>query len=200
MITLNLCSSLIHVFMLQWCSRCIPFIYLISFFICVIQSRAACTPPRRKPLESDFETIKLISNGAYGWVRQSLGLPDSVTLWTSKCPYNKEEKKKCRICCGNFSSYTSLNSFIRNSWLEFISEWWSRSLIFSVGSLDSFSLPLSYLYLLSSAHLSCNLCYFLFYNAELCIWCATRKHINVLPWRRSTGKTWFLGTKSSRFL
>ncbi|XP_042353001.1 microtubule-associated serine/threonine-protein kinase 3 isoform X2 [Plectropomus leopardus] len=33
-----------------------------------IQSRAACTPPRRKPLESDFETIKLISNGAYGAV------------------------------------------------------------------------------------------------------------------------------------
>uniref|UniRef100_A0AAY5KJY3 non-specific serine/threonine protein kinase n=1 Tax=Esox lucius TaxID=8010 RepID=A0AAY5KJY3_ESOLU len=30
--------------------------------------RAACTPPRRKPLESDFETIKLISNGAYGAV------------------------------------------------------------------------------------------------------------------------------------
>uniref|UniRef100_A0A096MI59 non-specific serine/threonine protein kinase n=1 Tax=Poecilia formosa TaxID=48698 RepID=A0A096MI59_POEFO len=33
-----------------------------------MQSRAACTPPRRKPLESDFETIKLISNGAYGAV------------------------------------------------------------------------------------------------------------------------------------
>uniref|UniRef100_A0A7N8XAF7 non-specific serine/threonine protein kinase n=1 Tax=Mastacembelus armatus TaxID=205130 RepID=A0A7N8XAF7_9TELE len=31
-------------------------------------NRAACTPPRRKPLESDFETIKLISNGAYGAV------------------------------------------------------------------------------------------------------------------------------------
>uniref|UniRef100_A0A3Q1CLU4 non-specific serine/threonine protein kinase n=1 Tax=Amphiprion ocellaris TaxID=80972 RepID=A0A3Q1CLU4_AMPOC len=28
----------------------------------------SCTPPRRKPLESDFETIKLISNGAYGAV------------------------------------------------------------------------------------------------------------------------------------
>ncbi|KAM3865567.1 microtubule-associated serine/threonine-protein kinase 3 [Diretmus argenteus] len=36
--------------------------------VCVIQSRAACTPPRRKPLESDFETTKLISNGAYGAV------------------------------------------------------------------------------------------------------------------------------------
>uniref|UniRef100_A0A667YIR2 non-specific serine/threonine protein kinase n=1 Tax=Myripristis murdjan TaxID=586833 RepID=A0A667YIR2_9TELE len=33
-----------------------------------VHSRAACTPPRRKPLESDFETIKLISNGAYGAV------------------------------------------------------------------------------------------------------------------------------------
>ncbi|XP_034051981.1 microtubule-associated serine/threonine-protein kinase 3 isoform X1 [Gymnodraco acuticeps] len=33
-----------------------------------MQGRAACTPPRRKPLESDFETIKLISNGAYGTV------------------------------------------------------------------------------------------------------------------------------------
>ncbi|XP_033993723.1 microtubule-associated serine/threonine-protein kinase 3 isoform X2 [Trematomus bernacchii] len=33
-----------------------------------MQGRAACTPSRRKPLESDFETIKLISNGAYGTV------------------------------------------------------------------------------------------------------------------------------------
>ncbi|KAM9323068.1 microtubule-associated serine/threonine-protein kinase 3 [Pholidichthys leucotaenia] len=33
-----------------------------------LQSRAMCTPPRRKPLESDFQTIKLISNGAYGAV------------------------------------------------------------------------------------------------------------------------------------
>ncbi|XP_028328235.1 LOW QUALITY PROTEIN: microtubule-associated serine/threonine-protein kinase 3 [Gouania willdenowi] len=33
-----------------------------------VHSRAASTPPRRKPLESDFETIKLISNGAYGAV------------------------------------------------------------------------------------------------------------------------------------
>ncbi|KAG7263270.1 hypothetical protein CRUP_011263 [Coryphaenoides rupestris] len=32
------------------------------------EGRAACTPPRRKPLESDFDTIKLISNGAYGAV------------------------------------------------------------------------------------------------------------------------------------
>lgn len=40
---------------------------LCVFFPFWMQSRAACTPPRRKPLESDFETIKLISNGAYGW-------------------------------------------------------------------------------------------------------------------------------------
>ncbi|XP_063057993.1 microtubule-associated serine/threonine-protein kinase 3 isoform X4 [Engraulis encrasicolus] len=32
------------------------------------QNRSLLTPPRRKPLESDFETIKLISNGAYGAV------------------------------------------------------------------------------------------------------------------------------------
>lgn len=30
------------------------------------QSRALVGPSRRKPCESDFETIKLISNGAYG--------------------------------------------------------------------------------------------------------------------------------------
>ncbi|XP_036376788.1 microtubule-associated serine/threonine-protein kinase 3 isoform X1 [Megalops cyprinoides] len=30
--------------------------------------KSVCTPPRRKPMESDFETIKLISNGAYGAV------------------------------------------------------------------------------------------------------------------------------------
>ncbi|XP_028832485.1 microtubule-associated serine/threonine-protein kinase 3 isoform X2 [Denticeps clupeoides] len=32
------------------------------------ENRTGCTPPRRKPLERDFETIKLISNGAYGAV------------------------------------------------------------------------------------------------------------------------------------
>ncbi|XP_041967712.1 microtubule-associated serine/threonine-protein kinase 3 isoform X7 [Alosa sapidissima] len=32
------------------------------------QNRLLLTPSRRKPLESDFETIKLISNGAYGAV------------------------------------------------------------------------------------------------------------------------------------
>ncbi|KAL2090132.1 hypothetical protein ACEWY4_014820 [Coilia grayii] len=32
------------------------------------QNRSLLTPSRRKPLESDFETIKLISNGAYGAV------------------------------------------------------------------------------------------------------------------------------------
>ncbi|XP_076880842.1 microtubule-associated serine/threonine-protein kinase 3 isoform X8 [Brachyhypopomus gauderio] len=31
-------------------------------------NKSVVTPPRRKPLESDFETIKLISNGAYGAV------------------------------------------------------------------------------------------------------------------------------------
>uniref|UniRef100_A0A3Q3W3I0 non-specific serine/threonine protein kinase n=1 Tax=Mola mola TaxID=94237 RepID=A0A3Q3W3I0_MOLML len=41
---------------------------LILGFSIINLSRAACTPPRRKPLESDFETIKLISNGAYGAV------------------------------------------------------------------------------------------------------------------------------------
>uniref|UniRef100_A0A8B9KQA5 non-specific serine/threonine protein kinase n=1 Tax=Astyanax mexicanus TaxID=7994 RepID=A0A8B9KQA5_ASTMX len=34
----------------------------------VIHISSVLTPPRRKPLESDFETIKLISNGAYGAV------------------------------------------------------------------------------------------------------------------------------------
>ncbi|KAJ8278687.1 hypothetical protein COCON_G00057530 [Conger conger] len=33
-----------------------------------LENKSACTPPRRKPLESDFETMKLISNGAYGAV------------------------------------------------------------------------------------------------------------------------------------
>ncbi|XP_035269769.1 microtubule-associated serine/threonine-protein kinase 3-like isoform X7 [Anguilla anguilla] len=33
-----------------------------------VENKSACTPSRRKPLESDFETIKLISNGAYGAV------------------------------------------------------------------------------------------------------------------------------------
>uniref|UniRef100_A0A3P9H8G0 non-specific serine/threonine protein kinase n=1 Tax=Oryzias latipes TaxID=8090 RepID=A0A3P9H8G0_ORYLA len=35
---------------------------------CLQCSRAVCTSSRRKPLEGDFDTIKLISNGAYGAV------------------------------------------------------------------------------------------------------------------------------------
>ncbi|KAA0707869.1 Microtubule-associated serine/threonine-protein kinase 3 [Triplophysa tibetana] len=37
------------------------------------QNKSLPTPPRRKPLESDFETIKLISNGAYGLLINSMG-------------------------------------------------------------------------------------------------------------------------------
>uniref|UniRef100_A0A674PA72 non-specific serine/threonine protein kinase n=1 Tax=Takifugu rubripes TaxID=31033 RepID=A0A674PA72_TAKRU len=40
----------------------------VGSFLPSSRGRAASTPPRRKPLESDFETIKLISNGAYGAV------------------------------------------------------------------------------------------------------------------------------------
>uniref|UniRef100_A0A8C0HHG6 non-specific serine/threonine protein kinase n=1 Tax=Chelonoidis abingdonii TaxID=106734 RepID=A0A8C0HHG6_CHEAB len=36
--------------------------------VCLMQSRASAATSRRKPCESDFETIKLISNGAYGAV------------------------------------------------------------------------------------------------------------------------------------
>ncbi|KAG9350761.1 hypothetical protein JZ751_024650 [Albula glossodonta] len=38
-----------------------------------VENKSVCTPPRRKPLESDFETIKLISNGAYGLLITSMG-------------------------------------------------------------------------------------------------------------------------------
>uniref|UniRef100_A0A674DYN9 non-specific serine/threonine protein kinase n=1 Tax=Salmo trutta TaxID=8032 RepID=A0A674DYN9_SALTR len=37
-------------------------------YITHTMNRAACTPSRRKPVESDFDTLKLISNGAYGAV------------------------------------------------------------------------------------------------------------------------------------
>lgn len=65
--------------------------------VCVIQSRAACTPPRRKPLESDFETIKLISNGAYGWEWQTLLLEYdwlSVFVDATESPIKEEKKLK----------------------------------------------------------------------------------------------------------
>lgn len=31
-------------------------------------------------------------------------------------------------------------------------------------------------------------------------WCATERHVSVLPWRRSTSRIWSLGTRSSRRL
>ncbi|CAB1325982.1 unnamed protein product [Coregonus sp. 'balchen'] len=52
-------------FVLTW-QMCSGEIALFCNF--VSQNRAACTPSRRKPLESDFDTLKLISNGAYGAV------------------------------------------------------------------------------------------------------------------------------------
>uniref|UniRef100_A0A8C6ZGI6 non-specific serine/threonine protein kinase n=1 Tax=Nothoprocta perdicaria TaxID=30464 RepID=A0A8C6ZGI6_NOTPE len=36
--------------------------------VCLVQSQPSAPAPRRKPCEGDFETIKLISNGAYGAV------------------------------------------------------------------------------------------------------------------------------------
>lgn len=38
----------------------------------VLQIQPSATAPRRKPCEGDFETIKLISNGAYGSVGKFL--------------------------------------------------------------------------------------------------------------------------------
>ncbi|TNN34427.1 Microtubule-associated serine/threonine-protein kinase 3 [Liparis tanakae] len=38
-----------------------------------VENKAPLTPTRRKPFESDFETIKLISNGAYGLLITSMG-------------------------------------------------------------------------------------------------------------------------------
>lgn len=68
---------------------------LSSSVYLVIQSRVACTPPRRKPLESDFETIKLISNGAYGWVRQT-SLYKSSCIAATESPTKAEQKLKWR--------------------------------------------------------------------------------------------------------
>uniref|UniRef100_A0AAZ3QJN7 non-specific serine/threonine protein kinase n=1 Tax=Oncorhynchus tshawytscha TaxID=74940 RepID=A0AAZ3QJN7_ONCTS len=45
-----------------------PLEEIALFFNFVSQNRAACAPSRRKPVESDFDTLKLISNGAYGAV------------------------------------------------------------------------------------------------------------------------------------
>lgn len=38
----------------------------VENLLCLLQSQPLATAPRRKPCEGDFETIKLISNGAYG--------------------------------------------------------------------------------------------------------------------------------------
>lgn len=45
-------------------STIFPLLYFVS------KSSNASLKLQRKPRESDFETIKLISNGAYGWVIQ----------------------------------------------------------------------------------------------------------------------------------
>lgn len=58
------------------------------------------------------------------------------------------------------------------------------------------------------SHLSCNFPSFSSFtllplfscHAGLYFWCATKRPVNDLQWRRSTGRTWSLGTKSSRCL
>lgn len=80
--------------------------------MCMIQSRAACTPPRRKPLESDFETTKLISNGAYGWVIQtSVFVPEWLSLFadTTESPIKAEKKLKWGCAVVVFLSLTHLS-------------------------------------------------------------------------------------------
>lgn len=76
----------------------------IALFIhFVSQNRAACTPSRRKPLESDFETIKLISNGAYGWGR-ALILERSLSLRKCECAERgSETESECLECVVPYS-------------------------------------------------------------------------------------------------
>lgn len=87
----------VHRFMLFWIDAETKFLLFSFSVFCVIQRGVACTPPRRKPLESDFETIKLISNGAYGWVRQtSLLAFDWLSLFVdaTESPIKAEKKLK----------------------------------------------------------------------------------------------------------
>lgn len=132
--------------------------------MCLTQSRAACTPPRRKPLESDFETIKLISNGAYGWVRQaSLFAFDWLTPLCGHCrePNKSGKETKMRMCCSIFvfTLRTCLGNFISSlNWcLEVNDAHVSTLPFFLIKSLNLFpSIPviflsLSLLFLFSSS-------------------------------------------------
>lgn len=103
---------------------------------CVIQSRAACTPPRRKPLESDFETIKLISNGAYGWVRQASVFCARLTQWLcgQQSPIKAEKKLKMRMCSCSIFVFTlriCLGNFISSlNWCSLVSDVYVSSSFF----------------------------------------------------------------------
>lgn len=132
----------------------------------MIQSRAACTPPRRKPLESDFETIKLISNGAYGWVRQtSVFVFDSLSLFagTTVSPIKAEKKLKWGCAVVVFLSPGTAN-------LCGQFHFQSKLMLSSVGdvSLPFFLLYFSFCFVLSCFCLSCiSLTFFTFFSIHL---------------------------------
>lgn len=114
----------VHRFMLFWINAETKFMLFSFSVFCVIQSRVACTPPRRKPLESDFETIKLISNGAYGWVRQTSLLAFSwLSLFVdaTESPIKAEKKLKwgCVVCVFVFTQRICLDDFSFTSELMF---------------------------------------------------------------------------------
>lgn len=75
----------------------------------VSKSSNASLKLRRKPRESDFETIKLISNGAYGWVIQENSLlyfntPEKyilhIDLMPNRCCWGLEFSDHCSFIDG----------------------------------------------------------------------------------------------------
>lgn len=163
---------------------------LSSSVYLVIQSRVACTPPRRKPLESDFETIKLISNGAYGWVRKT-------SLYCGhREPNTRRRETEMKACCIIFVFPLLLTCKLIQGWGLITTE---KSLSWFPARAHQYTTncPLPVIFLLSLRSHS-----FLSFpvHAGLCFWCATKRPVNDLRWRRSTGRTWSFGTRSSRCL
>lgn len=66
---------------------------------------------------------------------------------------------------------------------------WRRSILVFILKISRDDFPLS-----PTCCLSISCC------TALCFWCGTRRLVSGLPWRRSTGRTWCWGTKSSRCL
>lgn len=112
LIVLMYCYVFLFFFLLWRKKKELYWLYSFSFF--TLKSSNTSLQLRRKPRESDFETIKLISNGAYGWV-----IHVTVTAFSEFCITSQYFLLQGWLWGGFFCTavFILLSYFVVNAWV-----------------------------------------------------------------------------------